>query len=45
MGLGPGQNSGDRNDDYSDPLGMKRKRSFTGPPSSTAAGGAYGNAA
>jgi hypothetical protein len=46
MGLGPGQNSGDRNDDYSDPLGMKRKRSFTGPPSSTAAGaGAYGSAA
>jgi hypothetical protein len=46
LGLGPSQNSSDRNDDYAqDPLGMKRKRSFTGPPSTTAAGtGGYGSA-
>jgi hypothetical protein len=46
LGLGQGQTSGDRNDDYSDPLGMKRKRSFTGPSSATTAGaGAYGSTA
>ncbi|KAK4041649.1 hypothetical protein C8A01DRAFT_14589 [Parachaetomium inaequale] len=47
LGLGPSQSSGDhRSDEYSDPLGMKRKRSFTGPPSATTAGaGAYGSAA
>ncbi|KAK4155944.1 hypothetical protein C8A00DRAFT_13065 [Chaetomidium leptoderma] len=46
LGLGQnhhGQGSGDRNDEYSDPLGMKRKRSFTGPPSAATTGaGAYG---
>jgi len=31
LSLGQNQNSGDRNDDYSqDPMGLKRKRSFTG---------------
>jgi hypothetical protein len=44
LGLGQSQNSGDRTDDYSqDPLGMKRKRSFTGPPvTSGTTTGAYG---
>lgn len=47
LGLGQGQSAGDRTDDYThDPLGMKRKRSFTGPPSATATGtGAYGSTA
>ncbi|KAL2197529.1 hypothetical protein P885DRAFT_68660 [Corynascus similis CBS 632.67] len=45
LGLGPQrQGSGDRGDEYSDPLGMKRKRSFTGPsPATTAGTGAYGS--
>jgi len=43
LGLGH-QSSADRGDEYSDPLGMKRKRSFTGPASTTAAGsGSYGS--
>lgn len=46
LGLGSSQSSGDRNDEYSDPLGMKRKRSFTGPASATTAGtSAYGSTA
>ncbi|KAL2157224.1 hypothetical protein VTH06DRAFT_6360 [Thermothelomyces fergusii] len=47
LGLGPQrQGPGDRGENYSDPLGMKRKRSFTGPLSTTTAGaGAYGGAA
>ncbi|AEO56334.1 hypothetical protein MYCTH_2301118 [Thermothelomyces thermophilus ATCC 42464] len=47
LGLGPQrQGPGDRSDDYSDPLGMKRKRSFTGPlPATTAGAGAYGSTA
>jgi hypothetical protein len=54
-GGGPSQSAGEHHrggggggDDYThDPLGMKRKRSFTGPPSSAAATGtgAYGGAA
>ncbi|KAK4127382.1 hypothetical protein N657DRAFT_564825 [Parathielavia appendiculata] len=46
LGLGQSQNSGERSDDFSDPLGMKRKRSFTGGSSATTAGpGAYGSTA
>lgn len=49
LGLGQSQhqNTGDRNDDYSnDPLGMKRKRSFAGASSTTNAGpSAYGSTA
>jgi hypothetical protein len=38
--------AGDRGDEYADPLGMKRKRSFTGPASATTTGaGAYGSTA
>ncbi|KAL2257986.1 hypothetical protein VTK26DRAFT_8879 [Humicola hyalothermophila] len=46
LGLGPqSQSSADRADDYAqDPLGMKRKRSFTGPPSTNPGTGAYGAA-
>ncbi|KAL2135084.1 hypothetical protein VTI74DRAFT_9900 [Chaetomium olivicolor] len=46
LGLGPSQSSGDRNvDAYAeDPLGMKRKHSFTGPAAATTTGaGAYGS--
>lgn len=46
LGLGQSQSSADRSDEYSDPLGMKRKRSFTGPASATTAGtSAYGSTA
>lgn len=47
LGLGgQGQGAGNRGDEYSDPLGMKRKRSFTGPASATTTGaGAYGSTA
>ena len=46
LGMGQSQSSGDRSDEYSDPLGMKRKRSFTSPASATtAAGGPYGSSA
>lgn len=39
LSTGQSQTTGDRGDDYSqDPLGMKRKRSFTGPSSTTPAG-------
>ena len=45
LSMGQGQTSGDRSDDYSqDRLGIKRKRSFTGPSSSTSTGqSSYGN--
>ncbi|KAH6626319.1 hypothetical protein B0J18DRAFT_408658 [Chaetomium sp. MPI-SDFR-AT-0129] len=42
LGQGPGP---DRSDEYSDPLGMKRKRSFTNPVPATTSAGAYGSAA
>lgn len=46
LGLGQNQSSGDRGDDYSqDPLGMKRKRSFTASSSTANTGAAYGSAA
>ncbi|KAK4104724.1 hypothetical protein N658DRAFT_187646 [Parathielavia hyrcaniae] len=46
LGLGQGQNSGGRSGDFSDSLGMKRKRSFTAATSATTAGaGAYGSTA
>lgn len=45
LAMGSSQNPGERNEDYSqDPLGMKRKRSFTGPSSATTTGqSTYGN--
>lgn len=45
-GSGQNQSSSDRvADDYGqDPLGMKRKRSFTGPPTTTSGAGGYGSA-
>ncbi|KAK0720442.1 hypothetical protein B0H67DRAFT_188119 [Lasiosphaeris hirsuta] len=45
IGLGQNQNSGERNDDYSqDHLGLKRKRSFTGASSTTnTTSNAYGS--
>jgi hypothetical protein len=46
LSMGQGQSSGDRSDDYSqDRMGIKRKRSFTGPSSATSTGqSSYGNA-
>jgi hypothetical protein len=45
LSTGQSQTSGERSDDYSsDPLGMKRKRSFTGPSSASSTGqSTYGN--
>ncbi|OIW29912.1 hypothetical protein CONLIGDRAFT_351518 [Coniochaeta ligniaria NRRL 30616] len=45
LSLGQSQTSGERNDDYSqDRMGIKRKRSFTGPSSATSTGqSTYGN--
>lgn len=47
LGLGQNQNSGERTDDYTqDPMGLKRKRSFTGTtPTNTTTTAAYGTTA
>ncbi len=44
LNMGQNQNTGDRNEDYSqDPMGLKRKRSFTGTTTSNSTStGAYG---